>query len=82
MRGAPTGRARDGNGEVVAGSEDGVNEDAIGRKPMTEFLPPAFDQPRGQAADQPYLDTTAYRFSGPMIRSRTSPRRQRSLIMS
>ena len=47
-----------------SGSEDGVNEDAIGRKPMTEFLPPAFDQPRGQAADQPYLDTTAYG-SGP-----------------
>ena len=31
---------------------------------MTELLDPAFDQPGGQAADQPYLDTTAYG-SGP-----------------
>src|SRR5271165_7572833 len=34
------------------------------RKPMTEFLHPAPEQPSGKAADQPYLDTTAYG-SGP-----------------
>ena len=31
---------------------------------MTERLHSAFEQPGGQAADQPYLDTTAYG-SGP-----------------
>jgi hypothetical protein len=39
---------------------------------MTELLDPAFNQPGGQAADQPYLDTTAYALNSIACRLRGS----------